>query len=388
MPPRRGIRSPVVIPPVGGYAPPPGDAVHLLFKTLRTGSFDLLFSDGLARPVGPVVIPVLESYFVINTVTLVRADTGEPVEAESIQVGIGRDGPHWSWSASIPGSSRHLVARNADPVELLLTLNGAAIRLVVERRRRDRSHGSDAVMVYGNIKWTGKAQAHLDADEYRYLSPVFTYSATTHEPIDLMHVALTNFPAIDEPIRAALSARSAITHRYQELHVNETLKKLLAQLGLPDTTAEGDALAGVAALKVKADLQGTEIAALKAATGAAPDPAKFVPVATMQAMQAEVAALSARINGDDASRLIEAAITDGKLVEAQRTWATDLGKTNLAALKAYVDTAPSIAALKGMQSGGKQGDAGAGGSLSDSELAVCSAMGLSQDAYLKSKETK
>lgn len=160
MPPRRGIRSPVVIPPVGGYAPPPGDAVHLLFKTLRTGSFDLLFSDGLARPVGPVVIPVLESYFVINTVTLVRADTGEPVEAESIQVGIGRDGPHWSWSASIPGSSRHLVARNADPVELLLTLNGAAIRLVVERRRRDRSHGSDAVMVYGRSRSAWLSDPH------------------------------------------------------------------------------------------------------------------------------------------------------------------------------------------------------------------------------------
>lgn len=242
--------------------------------------------------------------------------------------------------------------------------------------------------LYGQVDWTAKAKAMIDADEYRYLSPVFTYSATTHEPIDLMHVALTNFPAIDEPIRAALSARSALTHHQEQHHVNETLKKLLAQLGLPDTTTEGDALAGVAALKAKADLQGTEIAALKAATGAAPDPAKFVPVETMQAMQTQVAALSARINGDDASRLIEAAITDGKLVEAQRTWAADLGKTNLAALKAYVDTAPSIAALKGMQSGGKQGDAGAGGSLSDSELAVCRAMGLSETDYLKSKETK
>lgn len=159
-------RSPgVAVPPQPGhgcYTPPPGLAVHLQFNEQRTAGFDVLFSCGLARPVGPVVVPVLESYFVINTVTLVRADTGEPVEAESIQVGIGRDGPHWSWSASIPGSSRHLVARNpnSDPVELLLTLNGAAIRLVVERRRRDRSHGSDAVMVYGRSRSAWLSDPH------------------------------------------------------------------------------------------------------------------------------------------------------------------------------------------------------------------------------------
>jgi len=237
--------------------------------------------------------------------------------------------------------------------------------------------------LYGAVKWTARAAAMIAADEYRYLSPVFPYSADTGEPLDLLNVALTNFPAIDEPIRAALSARAAI--QPQENPVNETLKKLLAALGLADTASEADALAGVAALKAKADAQGTEIAALKAAAPAQPDPAKYVPVATMQAMQAEVAALSARVNGDEAARLIDGAIEAGKLVEAQRQWAADLGKSDLAALKAYVASAPAIAALKGMQSGGTA-QAASGSALSEAELAVCRAMGLAPADYLKHKE--
>lgn len=241
--------------------------------------------------------------------------------------------------------------------------------------------------LYGAVKWTARAAALIAADEYRYLSPVFPYDPQSGEPLDLLHVALTNFPAIDEPIRAALSARHAHTH-HQETPVNEVLKKLLAALGLPDTTAEADALAGVAALKAKADAATIEIASLKAGGAAAPDPAKFVPIGIVQEMQTQLAALSGRLVDDEAGRVIEQAIVAGKLVEGQRQWAADLGKTNLAALKSYVATAPAIAALGGMQSGGKDPVAGGNASLSDAELAVCRAMGLSEADYIKSKEAK
>lgn len=96
-----------------------------------------------------LIIPVLELYFVINTVTLVRADTGEHIETKDLQVGIGRDGPHWTWSASIPGSARQLVARNPDPVELIASLNGTEIRLLVQGFQRDRRHGDDWIRVSG-----------------------------------------------------------------------------------------------------------------------------------------------------------------------------------------------------------------------------------------------
>lgn len=63
--------------------------------------------------------------------------------------------------------------------------------------------------LYGAVTWTAKASAMIAADEYRYLSPVFPYREQTGEPTDLLHVALTNLPAIDSPIMASLSGAVA-----------------------------------------------------------------------------------------------------------------------------------------------------------------------------------
>lgn len=240
--------------------------------------------------------------------------------------------------------------------------------------------------LYGRVKWVGDTAELLEADLLRYLSPVFPADPNTGEPLDLYHAALTNVPAIDEPISAALSARYR-PHApiAQEDSQMDLLKKLLAALGLPDATSEADALAGVTALKAKADAGQVELAALKAAPPATPDPAKFVPVETMQAMQAQIAALSARVNDDESGRLIESAMAGGKLTEAQRQWAADLGKKDIVALRAYVASAPAIAALAGMQTDGKDMGKPVAGKLTDSELAVCKAMGISADEFLKHK---
>ncbi len=244
--------------------------------------------------------------------------------------------------------------------------------------------------LYGAVQWVGDTAALIEADQYRYLSPVFPYDADG-TPLDLLHVALTNFPAIDEPLYAALSARTAARYRpdaptHPEDSPMTLLQQLLAALGLPESTSENDALAGVAALKARADTADTQIAALKAAAPATPDPAKYVPIEAMQGMQAQLAALSARVNDDEAGRLIEQAMADGRLQEPLREWAQDLGRRDIAALRAYVDKAAPIAALKGMQTGG-QAPAGAGGagSPNDAQLAVCRALGLTAEEFGKAK---
>ena len=73
--------------------------------------------------------------------------------------------------------------------------------------------------------------------------------------------------------------------------MNETLKKLLAALGLAETTAEADALAAVATLKANADQVAELTAQVATLKAAAPDPAKFVPVDAVAALQAQVASL-------------------------------------------------------------------------------------------------
>lgn len=243
------------------------------------------------------------------------------------------------------------------------------------------------VGILGAIDWTPRAAEMIAAGEYAYLSPVFLWHPETGEVLALHSVALTNDPGLDLPPVAALTALTDFSTPEEEPQVNETLKKLLASLGLADTTSEADALTAVAALKAKADqvdgLQG-QLAALSAAK---PDPAKFVAVETMRELQAQVATLTAQVNGDKVTQTVEAALTAGKLLPAQKDWALDLGKKDLAALTGYLEKTPAIVALTGTQTDGKPPAGGGGGDakLTDAEVAVCKAMGLSHEDFLKQK---
>lgn len=104
----------------------------------------------------------------------------------------------------------------------------------------------------------------------------------------------------------------------------------------------------VALIKSQAD----QIAALTVAA-ANPDPAKFVDVTTMQALQGEVAALQAKINGNEIDQIVVAALSAGQILPAQEAWARDLGAKNIESLKDYLKTAQPIAALTATQTDGK-----------------------------------
>ncbi|MDG3063260.1 phage protease [Thauera mechernichensis] len=290
---------------------------------------------------------------------------------------------------------------------LLTESNGKPVPAAgwVDPRSLEWRGEGDEPGLYGAVTWVGDVPEMIEADRYRYLSPVFPYD-TDGAPLDLLHIALTNFPGIDEPLYAALSARyrvhasggaAASAHPHQEDSQMELLKKLLVALGLPEATSEADALAGVAALKTKADGAQAELAALKTqvdgataevaalkAGGGTPDPAKYVPIATFQAERDERLRLAALSGQSEVKGLVEAAIADGRLLEAQRAYAEDLGQVDLAALKGLIDSAAPLAALKGMQSQGREPGARQD-AASDAQLAVCKALGLSADEFNKAK---
>lgn len=153
------------------------------------------------------------------------------------------------------------------------------------------------------------------------------------------------------------------------------MKAIAILLGLAEDASEADITAALTALKAQAAANETTIAALKTQ---APDPAQFVPVATVTALQTELAALTARLNDGELDDVIQAALTSGKLLPAMESWARDLGKKDIAALKAYVEKMP--AALNGNQTGGK-GPENRPGDLTADQLAVCKLMGISADDY-------
>lgn len=249
--------------------------------------------------------------------------------------------------------------------------------------------------------WTPRAAAQLEAKEYRYGSPVFSFDPVTGDVTGLHSFALTNDPGLDgiAVALAALSPDQPTTETPMDDDILEQLRWLLnlptlatpeevaAELqkaverikaAAPEMAAAGFDLVGTV---TRAATAGAEIAALSAK---APDPAQFVPIAAHQAVAEQLAALQASTHGQAVDAAVRGALDDGRLLPAQETWARDLGKTNLAALTQFLSTAQPIAALSGMQSGG-QAPAGGQGStqLGADALAVCSLMGLTPDQFAK-----
>lgn len=261
--------------------------------------------------------------------------------------------------------------------------------------------------LFAKAKLTARAAEYIGNEEYLYFSPVFLYHPTTGEVLDVQMGALTNDPAIDNMEELSLRAAASFgldLETEEENHVNPLLLALIAALGLSENTNEEQAVAALTAHKSNNDalrkLLGVEdkadgaalVAActgLKAKAATPFDPAKFVPVDTVRALQGEVAALTARLGERDDKDLdaqIQGALEDGRLHVTMETWARDLGKSNRAALTTYLDKAAPIAALTRTQTGGQPPVADEKTGLTQAELAVCTSMGLTAEQFKSAKE--
>lgn len=155
--PPAGMWIPPVLPPGGGCYTPDAD---LLFRAVWPGAGTaLLFTcsgegGGGDPPVATVVVPVRRVYYVINTVTLARVDTGAPIRAENLRLSLDADSWAWGWSASIHAADQALVMPGVggDPALLVATINGTAIRLLAEKIARDRTFGATTLRVSGRGK--------------------------------------------------------------------------------------------------------------------------------------------------------------------------------------------------------------------------------------------
>jgi phage I-like protein len=252
-----------------------------------------------------------------------------------------------------------------------------------------------------NVDWTAKASAAIAAKEYRYISPVFTFDKTTGAVTSLLMAALVNTPALDgmkDLTALATSFFSPTLAKGNTMETEELLERLRYMLNLPTLSTVDEVMAELDKLKaaIQADstaaagislgdllaAKNTAIAALKSQT---PNPAEFVPVSVMSAIQTELAALKADLNTDKVSGLVTAALSDGRLLPAQKAWALSLGVSDIAALSAFLSTAQPVAALSRMQSGG-HAPADEAQTLTVDELAMCKNMGITEARFLASKE--
>lgn len=256
-----------------------------------------------------------------------------------------------------------------------------------------------------DVEWTARAQEWIAAKEYKFISPVIGYDKATGAVTSLYMAAITNNAAIDgmDEVLAAAAALHfnfppSTTPLTQENHMEELLEQLRWMLNLPvGSSAEEimahlqklivvikqDATATAAASFDLAGMISAQRATIASLSAATPDPTKYVPIDAMRALQVQVATLSGQLSQGTVDDVVTAALTAGKLLPAQEAWARQLGAQNIAALTAYVDTAPTIAALTGMQTNGKPPSSmPQPGALTQNQVALCAAMGVSHQDFL------
>lgn len=250
--------------------------------------------------------------------------------------------------------------------------------------------------IFADVRWTDKAADYIKNGEYRYISAVFAYDTDGYVR-KIFHAALTNTPALDgmeeamvaasvnllqeeksmdKKLLAALCALFALKAGASETEITEKVTALSAAKGKSD----------VDVLDVYAKLAEKEqsVAALSTQVGN-PDPAKFVPVEQVAALQADFNDLKASVETDKKDALITAALSQGKLSPALKDWAKSL---SVEALSAYLEKAPAMAALSGEPQAKTDPDQNVV-ALSAAEQAAARALGMTEAEFIKEhKEQK
>lgn len=202
--------------------------------------------------------------------------------------------------------------------------------------------------LFGHVEWTPDAAEDIDKKVYRYSSPYFRFDPKTGAVTKLLSVALTNNPALSELGAVGLRKHPGLSTTEDAEMANEE---------------------ALAALTKERDLLNTQVAALTAER----DGLKV----KLDAIEADQAAAALAAEQAKHAELLQAALTDGRLVPAQKPWA---GKQSLAALTEYLDATKPVAVLN-QQVDGKEGGHG----LSQDELAMCTKMGVSPEDFAKTK---
>ena len=246
------------------------------------------------------------------------------------------------------------------------------------------------------VAWTAKAQAHIAAKEYRYVSPVFY-----HDKDGVIHrlesIALTNLPNL--PLKALASQEAGAANLRED---DMSLSAVRVIFGLSDAATDAQILDHAKHLTVEnglakaaqgqAEARADELEkALAAQKDAAPDPARFVPMSVFQATASELADLKAKAGQEAAEQMVAEGVKAGKVSPAMAEWAKEYASKDPVGFKVFMAQAPAIAPGAGQGEKPKDGSPGAnppggsGDALTAEEKAVCAATGVTEEEYRKAR---
>lgn len=183
--------------------------------------------------------------------------------------------------------------------------------------------------VWGRVEWTATASEMIGRREYRFLSPSFLFHPKTRQIMRLKGAGLVHNPNLfltalanqdDQMTPETITAKTPAKRTDDNQAGLAAFVAMIAKLlGLPPETPEAELMA-----------------ALRAKLSGDPDPAKFVPVATVQAMLAERNLSLATASEDRASQKVEEALRSGHLSPAMKDWATALCMSNEASFDSFL----------------------------------------------------
>lgn len=129
----------------------PSSPVALKFCRLADGTTALVFGCPQTQQPGTetIVVPVRRTYIVLNTVTLVRASDGVPLDATALSITFDVDSWLPTFSATLPEEQRGLVMPTSTLVEVRAVVNGSAFRFYVETVARTREFARRSVQISG-----------------------------------------------------------------------------------------------------------------------------------------------------------------------------------------------------------------------------------------------
>lgn len=240
--------------------------------------------------------------------------------------------------------------------------------------------------LWGRVEWTDAAAQAIRAGEYRYLSPVYQFHKSG-KVVHLLSAGLTNVPNLD---LAAVAASADLNQQ------EETMEQIALALGLPQGASEADILAAInsvltstAAMAVVVGLDKTAkpeailTAVQSVKASATPDPAKFVPIEQVTAMQASIKTLQDTVAVDKAETAVNTAIAEGKLTPALKDWGIALHRADPAKFDDFVSKSPVLTTAQraSVTPPAKTDAAG----LDDADIAVMRQLGISAEEMQKSK---
>ncbi|HDL1964454.1 TPA: phage protease [Mannheimia haemolytica] len=255
--------------------------------------------------------------------------------------------------------------------------------------------------LFADVKWTPQATQEIKDGVYRYLSPLFLTDGSGMV-IKVLNAALTNRPALhnlQEVVAMSSQFAKFLTPEEENPKMKELLIKLFAlsanatdeQITEKLTAlekAKGDSPVALSDVYTELAKEKSQVVALSTKVNH-PDPAKFVALSDLQAVQTELNGLKQQINDKERDALIQTALSDGRLLPAQKAWAEKLGKQDLVALSDFLKTVTPNPALASTQSGGEDPNKGTEKvALSAAEIAAAKSLGLSEAAYIEKYKTE